>query len=260
MGRFFLKKIDAMNTSYELVAMIPGISLFIAVNILIGNWLKWAIMILAYPICVWIMGAATTNSSITLLVASRVAIVFSFVYVLIALLALLKNSRKMITAPGQLKIAGNDSYTITAHDKKDDKIGRFLSDDKLTHFNISINKFLTEKKPFLRQKYSLRDLSVDVDISTNYLSAFINRYHKMNYSDFINSYRVSECKEMIMNGEWKYKTLEAIASDSGFNNRNTFTAAFRKETGQSPSEFLRGLKKNQQADKSLATKTKKIFV
>jgi len=249
-----------MNTSYELVAMIPGISLLIAVNILIGNWLKWAIMIVAYPICVWIMGAATTNSSITLLVASRVAIVFSFVYVLIALLALLKNSRKMITAPGQLKIAGNDSYTITAQDKKDDKIGRFLSDDKLTHFNISINKFLTEKKPFLRQKYSLRDLSVDVDISTNYLSAFINRYYKLNYNDFINSYRVSESKEMIMNGEWKYKTLEAIASEAGFNNRNTFTTAFKKETGQSPFEYLKEVKEYHDANRSLSDGVRKRMV
>ena len=180
-----------MNTCYELVAMIPGISLFIAGNILIGNWLKWAIMIVAYPIFVWIIGAATSHSSITFLIATRTVIALSFVYVVIALLTLLKKSRKMITPPGLLEIAGNGSHTIDARDKKDDKIGRFLSDDKLSHFNIAINKFLTEKKPFLRQKYSLRDLSVDVDISTNYLSAFINRYHKMNYSDFINRYRVS---------------------------------------------------------------------
>ena len=51
----------------------------------------------------------------------------------------------------------------------------------------------------------------------------------MNYSDFINRYRVSQSREMIMNGEWKYKTLEAIASEAGFNNRNTFTAAFKKK-------------------------------
>jgi len=135
-----------------------------------------------------------------------------------------------------------------------DKIGRFLSEEKLTHFDSTINKFLTEKKPFLQHKYSLRDLSIGVDISTNYLSAFINRYHKMNYSDFINRYRVSQSKEMLMNGEWKYKTLEAIASEAGFNNRNTFTAAFKKETGQSPSEFLKRIKKDQQGTRSLANK------
>jgi len=47
---------------------------------------------------------------------------------------------------------------------------------------------------------------------------------------------------MIINGEWKQKTLEAIASEAGFNNRNTFTAAFKKETGKSPSEYLKEVK------------------
>ena len=215
-----------MNTSYELIAPLLGISLCIAGNILIGNWLKWAIVIVVYPISVWIIQATASNFSLTLLVANRAAMLLAFVYALIALITLLKNPRKMIAASGQLKIAGNGSYTMAALDKKDDKIGRFLSDDKLTHFNAAINKFLTEKKPFLRQKYSLRDLSVDVGISTNYLSAFINRYHKVNYNDFINSYRVSQSKEMIINGEWKQKTLEGIASEAGFNNRNTFTARF----------------------------------
>src|SRR6185312_10192669 len=129
--------------------------------------------------------------------------------------------KKLISSAGQLQIAGNRFYAMTETDKKNDKIGRFLSEEKLIHFDSAINKFLSEKKPFLQHKYSLRDLSVDVDISTNYLSAFINRYHKMNYSDFINRYRVSQCKETITKGEWKYKTLEAIASEAGFNNRNT---------------------------------------
>jgi YesN/AraC family two-component response regulator len=248
-----------MNAAYELTATILGGALFIAGNVMISNWLKWGMMIVAYPISVWIFGAATAHSSIILIAANRLAMLLACIYALIALLTLLKNRKKMISGTGQLQIAGKRFYTITEPEKKNDKIGRFLSEQKLTYFDSAINKFLAEKKPFLQHKYSLRDLSVDVNISTNYLSAFINRYHKMHYSDFINRYRVSECKEMIMNGEWKYKTLEAIASDSGFNNRNTFTAAFRKETGQSPSEFLRGLKKNQQ-NKSLAIKTKKIFV
>ncbi len=144
--------------------------------------------------------------------------------------------------------------------KKNDKIGRFLNDEKLIHFNSLVNQFLIEKKPFLQQKYSLRDLSVDVDIPTNYLSAFINRYHKVNYNDFINSYRVSHSKVMIMNGEWKYKTLEAIASEAGFNNRNTFTAAFKKETGQSPSEYLKEVKRDHNGNRSRSDNVKKKMV
>jgi len=52
----------------------------------------------------------------------------------------------------------------------EDKIGRLLSEEKLLMLHYAIKKFLAEKKPFVRQKYSLRDLSVDVNIPTNYLS------------------------------------------------------------------------------------------
>ena len=249
-----------MNTAHDLtatVAHIGGLS-FIAGYLLIGNWLKWTVLIISYPVSIWILGVATSNSSVILVVANRIAMSVACVYVVIALMTLLKNRGRVLVGPAQLKIAGNGLYSITEPEKKNDKIGRVLNEEKLVHFNSLINQFLLEKKPFLQQKYSLSKLASDVHIPVNYLSAFINRYHKMNYSDFINRYRVSQSKEMIMIGEWKYKTLEAIASEAGFNNRNTFTAAFKKETGQSPSEFLKRIKKDQQGIGSLSNKKKML--
>ena len=233
-----------MNTAYDLT---------IAVTHFMG-------LIVAYPVSIWILDAATSNSSIILVVANRMAMLLASAYAAIALLILLKNRRKIISGAPQWQIASNGTYSIIKPEKKNDKISRFLNDEKLSHFNSLINQFLTEKKPFLQQKYSLRDLASDVDIPVNYLSAFINRYHKMNYSDFINRYRISQSKEMILNGEWQYKTLEAIASEAGFNNRNTFTAAFKKEMGQSPSEFLKGIKKGDRSSRPAANKTRKVLV
>ena len=56
---------------------------------------------------------------------------------------------------------------------------------------------------------------------------------------------------MITNGEWEHKTLEAIASEAGFNNRNTFTTAFKKETGQNPFEYLKEVKGGGSSRRSL---------
>jgi AraC-like DNA-binding protein len=251
-----------MNSALDLATTVThagGLS-FITAFLLTGIIVKWVSLIVVYPFSVWMLGAATSNSSIIFVVANRMAMLLACVYAIIALLTLLKNRRKMISGASQLQIAANGTYSITKPEKKNDKIGRFLNDEKLTQFNSVINQFLIEKKPFLQQKYSLRELASDVDIPVNYLSAFINRYHKMNYSDFINRYRISQSKEMILNGEWKYKTLEAIASDAGFNNRNTFTAAFRKEMGQSPSEYLKGIKKAERVSKPAANRAKKVLV
>ena len=121
----------------------------------------------------------------------------------------------------------------------------FFSDEKMSHIDSAVRQFLTEKKPFLKHGYSLRHLSEDIQLPLHHLSAFINRYYHMNFNDFINEYRVHYCKIKIVNDEWKVKKLEAIAEESGFNNRNTFTSAFKKVTGLNPSEYLKGIKEGQ---------------
>ncbi len=108
-----------MNTSYELVATILTGSSFIAAYLLSDNLIKWAGLIVAYPISIWILGAATSNSSIILVIVNRVAMSVACVYAIIALLALLKNRRRVVVGSGQLTVAGNGFYSIPEPEKKE---------------------------------------------------------------------------------------------------------------------------------------------
>jgi AraC-like DNA-binding protein len=117
-----------------------------------------------------------------------------------------------------------------------------ISEARMMEISGIVKEVLDEKKPYLRARYSLRDLTADTNIPLHQLSAFINKYCGKNFNDFINEFRVIYCKEKILNEEYKYKKLEAIAEESGFNNRNTFAVAFKKATGVNPSEFLRNVK------------------
>jgi len=78
-----------------------------------------------------------------------------------------KNILTLLATPSASKPSGRH---IAEPKETEDKIGRLLSEEKLLMLHYAIKKFLAEKKPFVRQKYSLRDLSVDVNIPTNYLS------------------------------------------------------------------------------------------
>jgi YesN/AraC family two-component response regulator len=181
--------------------------------------------------------------SIFLIVAENAAKLLAGGSAMIASWVLSKKYGKV--AKGRGKIIRDGSFVTGAQEKQKSKIVRFLQNqEKINHIDTAVNKFLSENKPFLRQKYSLKALSIDVNVPLHYLSAFINHHHKMHFNDFINSYRVAHSREMILNGECEFKTLEAISFESGFSNRNTFTSAFKKETGQSPSEFLRQMKKS----------------
>lgn len=123
------------------------------------------------------------------------------------------------------------------------QVGTFhFSPEQIAVMDATVRGFLTTHKPFLKRGYSLRDLSADTSIPLHHLSAFINQYYQVHFNDFINEYRVQYCQVKIQNEEWRSKKLETIASESGFNNRNTFTAAFRKVTGCNPSDYLRLMK------------------
>ena len=119
----------------------------------------------------------------------------------------------------------------------------FLTKTRVAEIDEAIRRHFEERKPFLQHGYSLRQLSDETGIPLHHLSAFINKHYKVNFNDFINEYRVAYCKEKLLNGECKYKKLEAIAGESGFNNRNTFTSAFKRVTGMNPSDFLRNMKR-----------------
>jgi len=52
--------------------------------------------------------------------------------------------------PSASKPAGRH---IAEPKETEDKIGRLLSEEKLLMLHYAINKFLADKKPFVRQKY-----------------------------------------------------------------------------------------------------------
>src|SRR5262245_56799911 len=118
-----------MNIAYDLTTIIAHLGL-----------------IVAYPISIWLLDVATANSPVMLIVANRLAMLLACGYVVIGLLTLLKSRRKIIADAGLLKIRSNGFYTVPEPGGKVDKIGRFLSDERLTHFNSVINRFLVEKK------------------------------------------------------------------------------------------------------------------
>jgi len=127
-------------------------------------------------------------------------------------------------------------FTTSSHDP--------LTGERLKQIGDAVDNLLQEKKPFLRKRYCLKDLSEDTCIPLHQLSACINQVWGKNFNNFINEYRVHYCKEKILNHECRNKKLEAVAVESGFNNRNTFAIAFKKVIGVNPSEFLKSVNLN----------------
>lgn len=88
---------------------------------------------------------------------------------------------------------------------------------------------------YANRELRLTDVAKQLEMSPNHLSQVINENLQKNFFDFINQYRVKEAQDKIaLNPD---KTLLQIAHEVGFNNKTSFTNAFKKHAGMTPSAF-----------------------
>lgn len=126
----------------------------------------------------------------------------------------------------------------TAEKPEDSARAYCLSDGKKQEYRAGIEAHIQQHQPFLRKGYGIKDLAAETAIPPHHVSALINQEYRMNFSDFINRYRVEYIKERMAQLEWRQLTLEGLALEAGFSNRTTFFRAFVKLTGITPSEYL----------------------
>lgn len=88
--------------------------------------------------------------------------------------------------------------------------------------------------------FSLPRLAELVGDKRNNVSEAINQQYKTNFNTLLNEYRIKEaCRRMNDREKFGNYTFEYFAKELGFNSRNTFTTAFKKVVGLTPSAYLK---------------------
>lgn len=99
---------------------------------------------------------------------------------------------------------------------------------------------LDTNEPYLDPSLTLRELANQIDIHPNQLSWLLNEHQGKNFNEFINAYRVEKFKRIAKAPENANLTLIGLAYDCGFNSKTVFNTYFKKETGLTPKQYLRG--------------------
>jgi AraC-like DNA-binding protein len=144
------------------------------------------------------------------------------------------------------KIPYNHILSFLAENNDQDEKS-FLSNDKINQFKTRINKLMSEQKPFLKHRFTIRDLALELEIPSYQLSAFINTVMVQRFNHMINEFRISYCLEQLQfyfDGEIKIHKLSAAC---GFKNRNTFISAFKQFTKLTPSAYIHQLNRKKSA-------------
>lgn len=108
-------------------------------------------------------------------------------------------------------------------------------------FEQSLQLF-EEQKLFLNPKFSLNDLVLELNANRTIVSNYINRSRSKNFNQYINELRINYLLKRIENEpNIKKHTIDALAEETGFNSRKTFSDAFLEHTGFRPSQYLRNI-------------------
>jgi tetratricopeptide (TPR) repeat protein len=102
---------------------------------------------------------------------------------------------------------------------------------------VHLEALLIRDKIYLNEDLTLAETARQLDTNTTYLSRLINEHYQVNFSAFLNRYRIEEAKKMILDDQFNNFSIEGIAKSSGFRSKSTFNQVFKNSTGLTPTEF-----------------------
>jgi AraC-like DNA-binding protein len=113
-----------------------------------------------------------------------------------------------------------------------------LQADDLQRYQLKLEKFMDEHKPYLDPELTIEKLGELTRIRKLLLSQTLNKAFNKNFFTFIKEYRVRHVETELKNKSNEERTIMDIAYMSGFNSKTGFNRAFKEVTGKTPTEYL----------------------
>lgn len=110
------------------------------------------------------------------------------------------------------------------------------TDNHLQLVFSSLLRLLKDEHIYKDPNLSVGKIAEKIKSNEKYVSAAIAAHAKMNYSNFINFYRINEAKRLIHELDHT-TTLNEVMYACGFHSRTTFYDSFNKFVGMSPKQF-----------------------
>lgn len=146
-------------------------------------------------------------------------------------------------------------YNITEKKEKEAVYRSLVSPKLMDELKEKILNIILIKKKYKDKNYSAKRLAEDLGTNTRYVSAVVNLRFHMNYTSFVNKYRIEEAMTLLVDKRYKDLNMQSISDMVGFSNRQSFYASFFKYNGITPREYK--LRHQTRQKETKETKTKK---
>ena len=128
-------------------------------------------------------------------------------------------------------------YNITEKREKEAAYRSLVSPRLMDEMQEKIMNIIVMQKKYRDKDYSAKKLAEDLGTNTRYISAVVNVRFHMNYTSFVNKYRIDEAMTLLVDKRYQDLRMEEISDMVGFANRQSFYASFFKIMGVTPREY-----------------------
>ena len=113
------------------------------------------------------------------------------------------------------------------------------------------------QKKYKDKTYSAKKLADDLGTNTRYISAVVNVRFHMNYTSFVNKFRIEEAMTILVDRRYQDLRIEEVSDMVGFANRQSFYASFYKLMNMTPRDYRLQFLEMHPAEKEERIKKKK---
>lgn len=106
---------------------------------------------------------------------------------------------------------------------------------------LELKKYMADEKPFLDPALTIQDISKEMNVPIRELSVLINHQLGQHFYDFVNTYRIENAMEILKDPSKTKVIILEILYEVGFNSKSSFNTAFKKHTGNTPTEYRKSL-------------------
>lgn len=128
-------------------------------------------------------------------------------------------------------------YNITELKEKEATYRTLVSPRLMDELKEKILEVILIQKKYKDKDYSAKQLAKDLGTNTRYISAVVNVKFHMNYTSFVNKYRIEEAMALLVDKRYQDLNMEEISDMVGFSNRQSFYASFFKVNGCTPRDY-----------------------
>lgn len=128
-------------------------------------------------------------------------------------------------------------YNLTEPREKDAYYRNLVNPRLMDELKEKILNVIMMQKKYKDKNYSAKRLAEDLGTNTRYISAVVNVRFHMNYTSFVNKYRIEEALSILVDKRYRNMRIEDVSDMVGFANRQSFYASFYKIVGVTPSEY-----------------------